>query len=417
MPYFGGLTLAAILEELQQQPQEERTGKQILQTLDRARAKAAIVLAPGRDPATPFLERASYVQAVSWIGACLAEALKYAHDRGLVHLDVKPSNVLLTANHQPMLLDFHLARESLTAGERGAGFGGTPAYMSPEQKQAMAAIKQGGPVPAVIDGRSDVYSLGLVLYEALGGHIPLDEQAALAPLRRCNPQVPKGLSDIVGRCLAVDVRQRYQNAGALAADLWAHLNDLPLRGVANRNLAERWHKWRRRRPHHLALISLVAAVLALSGAALVMAVQGFTQRVDEARTALADSRQLIKKAQYADAAAALKRGMSRLETLPGNLELKQELASRLHLAVRAELAEDLHGIADRFRLLYGSDSFPLAKLKVLENPCREFWNKRELILDRLGKDKDLAPELEQQAAAGPSRPGHSRSRSAHPPGR
>ena len=108
---------------------------------------------------------------MSWIGACLAEALKYAHDRGVVHLDVKPSNVLVTANHQPMLLDFHLAREPLAAGERGAGFGGTPAYMSPEQKQAMAAIKLGNATPVPIDGRSDVYSLGLVLYEALGGQI------------------------------------------------------------------------------------------------------------------------------------------------------------------------------------------------------------------------------------------------------
>jgi serine/threonine protein kinase len=95
------------------------------------------------------------VQAAIWIASCLADALAYSHARGLVHMDIKPSNVLITMDGQPMLLDFHLARGPIVAGERGAiRIGGTPGWMSPEQEQAMAAIAADRPAPALVDGRS-----------------------------------------------------------------------------------------------------------------------------------------------------------------------------------------------------------------------------------------------------------------------
>src|SRR5262249_50889713 len=101
--------------------------------------------------------------SVCWIGACLAHALHYAHDHGLVHLDLKPSNLLLAADGQPSILDFHLAHAPCRAGDPvPEWFGGTPGYMSPEQEAALAAARDGQPVPAAVDGRSDIYSLGLV---------------------------------------------------------------------------------------------------------------------------------------------------------------------------------------------------------------------------------------------------------------
>ena len=85
-------------------------------------------------------------------------------------------------------------------------------------------------------------------------------QGHLPPLHSCNPQVPLGLSDIIAKCLASEAVSRYADAGALAADLWGHLNDMPLKGVANRSAGERWRKWRRRKPHLLSYGALVAAI-------------------------------------------------------------------------------------------------------------------------------------------------------------
>ena len=172
MPYLGGATWAKVLKCVREIQPANRTGRQIVECLveDQDKASGAVAVV---SPAVSFLSRSTFVDAVCWVGACLADALSYAHQRGLVHLDIKPSNVLLASDGQPMLLDFHLASEIDRLQKNSIDrLGGTPGYMSPEQSAAADAIRRGTAITQRLDGRSDIYSLGVLLYESLVGELP-----------------------------------------------------------------------------------------------------------------------------------------------------------------------------------------------------------------------------------------------------
>jgi tetratricopeptide (TPR) repeat protein len=378
MPYFGGVTLAAALAGLRDVPPRRRTGRDLLRALDRA--------GPGAPAAAVrrFFEQSEYVRAVCWVGACLADALHYAHERGLLHLDLKPSNILLAADGQPMLLDFHLAHPPLdSVAPAPTWLGGTPGRMAPEHEAALAAVRAGRPVPAAVDGRADVYPLGLLLCEALGGE---PGAAGPADLRRRNPRVTAGLAAVLARCLTPDPAGRYR-ASELAADLRRHLADLPLRGVAERSPAERWAKWRRRRPLVLPLLGLAAALAV--AAALLLGSAG--RQVERARDSLRQGHECLEEGRLAEALDAFRYGQALAEELPWEDGLAARLRDGVARAERGQAAVDLHELCERLRPLYGADRLPPGQVAAAEEQCRRLWGRREVIADRLGSGPGGGP--------------------------
>ncbi|MBI1311275.1 protein kinase [bacterium] len=206
-------------------------------------------------------------QIAEW-GLSAAQALSYAHRHGVVHRDVKPSNLILDNDGRLWLTDFGLARRDIDATLSIAGaLLGTPRYMSPEQ--AAAAKKP-------VDHRTDIYSLGATLYELATGQPVFDAdtpQGVITQIlndlprspRNLDPDLPRDLETIILKCLQKEAADRYATAADLADDLQAFLDDRPIR-ARRPTLIERGVQALRRHRR----IATAAAASALSGVLLVV---------------------------------------------------------------------------------------------------------------------------------------------------
>jgi serine/threonine protein kinase len=204
-----------------------------------------------------------HVRQVACVGIQVAEALRQAHEYGVIHRDIKPSNLLLDRQGRVWITDFGLARIQSDARVTQTGdIVGTLRYMSPEQAFGIGRI---------LDERTDIYSLGVALYELATQRLAFagdDRHEILrriadedpVPLRRINPEVPVDLETIVLKAMAKVPEQRYASARAFAEDLKNYLEGKPI-AARRAGWAERWTKWTRR--HRVAVRGALAASFAM----------------------------------------------------------------------------------------------------------------------------------------------------------
>lgn len=285
MPYLGRRTLSDFVKSLSPTEGLPTSGQVFASTLNARDDNTLISQVPvPRSPGAPSTEaghhrclaqtdlvsKMSYVEAATRIVVQIAEGLQHAHQRGIVHRDLKLANILLTDDGNALILDFNLSEELVVNGPTALAVGGTLPYMAPEH---LTALIQGGSV----DARSDIYSLGVIFYELLTGKQPFPiHRGGLESVvnqmvkdRQSPPSNASGNSlspdhrSILSRCLAPDADQRYQSVAELLEDLRRHLTDLPLRYASNSSLFERAKKWTRRHPRlsSAASVATFAAIL------------------------------------------------------------------------------------------------------------------------------------------------------------
>ncbi len=261
-------------------------GQTLAYAMDRVEGESLADLLAGHESLDPAF--------VCRVGIAISRALGEVHRAGLVHRDVKPSNILIRSDGTPLLTDFGLVRETdTTVYTQAGGFVGTTAYAAPEQLRGETDS---------IDARCDVYAIGATLYHALTSRPPINEASPaevlrrvesglIEPLRRANPRLPRDLQTIVHKAVEPDPARRYQSADELADDLERLLNLQPIRARPAGPIT-RTTKFLRRNRRMLAAAAVGAVlVLGLAVAAALYVLwlpRQIEANVREARLALLD---------------------------------------------------------------------------------------------------------------------------------
>ena len=244
MEVVPGGTLQEVVRRVRNAEKGERTGQLLLDSVDEHLGGTG-ASSPTNSSNRHWLAGASWPMVVCQLGVQLAEGLAYAHEKGVMHRDIKPANVLLTPDGAPKLADFNVSYNGGRADESPEDtFGGSLVYMSPEQLQACHPVLGGS--PQLVRGASDVYSLGVMLWELLCGNRPFENESKedhggeLARIQRMIDQrhyanltelcqqlprdCPESLRQVLVRCLQPRKEERYKSADEAAQALQLCLN-------------------------------------------------------------------------------------------------------------------------------------------------------------------------------------------------
>jgi WD40 repeat protein/serine/threonine protein kinase len=305
MQYIEGQSLAEIVEELRR---KDDAGCSMLDAGSNQASNiehpASSIQKPASSPETAPIAALSTLHApgslltagnpreqfrhVAQLGIQAAEALHYAHEMGIVHRDIKPSNLLVDAQSHLLITDFGLATTQTDAGLTMTGdLLGTLRYMSPEQAAGDRAS---------IDYRTDIYSLGITLYELLTGQpafADTDRKLLLRhileedpkPLRSIDTSIPRDLETIVLKATEKESHQRYDSAAELAADLQRFCEEKPIR-ARRTSRTERLWRWGKRNRLVAALAFSVASLVTLVAITAPMIAWRQARLIDETRQQL-----------------------------------------------------------------------------------------------------------------------------------
>jgi len=299
------------------------------------------VVLPGqsRDGSKARNRKQTFWQSVATIGVQVAEALEYAHKQGIQHRDIKPSNLLLDTHGTVWVTDFGLAKAE---GQQNLTYTGdilgTLRYMPPEAFQGKT------------DGRSDVYSLGMTLYELAALRPAFEENDRVrlvaqvtekepARLRKLNPQIPRDLETIVNKAIDKDPKRRYATAAEFGEDLQRFIADEPIR-ARRASVVERLSRWVRRNKGIAAALSAVAFLLLVLAIGSTIAAALFKGQESEQRALAAKNERLAQeKGQLADEKGRLADEKGQLADEKEQERLAAEKARNEAMAAR-KLAEE-----------------------------------------------------------------------------
>jgi serine/threonine protein kinase/Tfp pilus assembly protein PilF len=291
-----------------------------------------------------------FAQGVARIGVQVAEALAYAHGQGVLHRDIKPSNLLLDREGNVWVADFGLAKATGTDDLTHTGdIVGTVRYMAPERFRGES------------DARSDLYALGLTLYELLALRPAFDEsdRASLMRqvtqedpprLRRLNSRVPHDLETIIHKAIAREPGQRYASSKAMAEDLARFLDGRPI--LARRvSTTERVYRWCRRNPIVAGLLGMVAALIVAGLAGSIAAAVHFRQTAASESAArhdaeLARSQAGIALSQAVQARGEADRRRQEAETSGAQARTKQQEAEASYALARKAVDDSFTKVSE-----------------------------------------------------------------------